>query len=275
MRPLTAAQMIVAGRKNVGTFWDIVRALAIDSNMQWCLDAADMACMRSEADQTWLNRGASSINWILGANTTPGTGDEPTFLGGPGNQSAYFYFDGGDNFLQTNAGGAQPAFYQRVHTDNALFAFGFWCYFAQITAINGLIGNFDGNASVRGSYLRITSSGTVQLLISNASGTYALNAESTRVVPRMRPTFIGVAVDEANGLGLFQIDGHQESFVSTYSSPSSGTYGSAIRVATSGTSATHRFQAGQRMYGWWFRESATVTPAEMMAFYVRSRRRFN
>jgi hypothetical protein len=258
---------------NPGSFWAIAQYLGIDSNMQWCLDAADIASMPSSSDQTWLNRGASSINWIRGASTSASS-DDPSFNGTAGDlkASTFFQFDGGDFFLQTNSGGAQPSFMQRIHADNALFAMAFWCTFASIGAINGLIATFDGNASVRGSYLRVTSGATLQLLISNASATLALYQESTATIPTGRPVFIAVAVDEAAGTGIFQINGTQESFTATYSSPSSGTYGAAIRVGSS-SGSSHRFENGNRMHGWWLRESATLTATQLMALYKRSRMR--
>jgi hypothetical protein len=264
----------IAAIPNPGSFWQIAQYLGIDSNMQWCLDAADIASMPSSSDQTWLNRGASSLNWIRGGSTSASS-DDPAFNGTAGDLKAatYFSFDGGDFFLQTNSGGAQPSFMQRIHADNALFAMAFWCQFASISAINGLISTFDGNTGVRGSYFRVTSGATLQLLIGRGSGgTYVLNAESAATIPTGRPVFLAVAVDEATGTGIFQIDGTQESFTSTYTTPSSGTFGAAIRVgSSSGTS--HRFENGNRMFGWWLRESATLTATQLMALYKRSRMR--
>lgn len=267
---------IIRASKNVGTFWDIARHQAINANMQMCIDLGDAACIATAADQTLVNQGVagSSPNLTLGIDTSGGT-DDPAYFGTPGARSANerLIFDGGDFCRQTNPGGAQIAWIQRMHADNAIFAMAFWCYFAQISAINGLFSTFDGNASVRGTYFRVTAAGNLQLLISNGSGSLALNVQTTAVIPIGRPVFLAVAVDEAAGTGLFQIDGSQESFVSTYSSPAGSTYGSALRMfSNSGT--THRFQAGNAVYGFWIRESSTLTPAEMMVLYVRSRRRF-
>lgn len=274
--PVTVARNIIGARKNVGTWWDVIRQLTLNGNMQWCFDTADIGCIATAADQTWVNRGVagSTPNLTLGIDTGSST-DDPAYFGTPGGQSAAerFYFDGGDFFRQTNPGGAQPAWVQRLHKDNALFAMGYWCYFTQLSAIHGCFATFDGNTSVTGTYFRVNSNGKPALLIGNGSGTIALNVECSRPVLLSKPCFFGVAVDEASGTGFFQVDGHQESFTSTYSSPSGGSYGAALRVCSS-SGTTHRFQAGNAIFGLFVRESSTMTPAEMMAFYDRSRRRF-
>lgn len=271
-----AAPGIFGSRQNPGTFWQILQNLGLDGNMQWCFDAGDIASFATAADQTWVNRGVSSParDLTLGIDTGAST-DDPAFVGTPGGLTGgeYFLFDGGDFFRITSPASSAPAWVQSLHQDNAVWALGMWVQLASLSSAQGLFGTFDGNTASRGVYVRVETSGQLRLWVGNGSGSYALAITSTAAIPTGRPVFVGVTLDEAAGTGTMQIGATQESFTSTYTSPTASNSSAPIRVG-SNTGTGSRILSGGRLHGLWLRSGTATSAADMMAFYARSRQRF-
>ena len=144
------------------------------------------------------------------------TADNPTFTGTVGDESGseYFNFDGGD--VMVNTGTVSNSFLTSMHKDNAVFSVLFAFYHVGDGSDNYTIGTT--NSSVRSGWILRASTNAYQWYAFHASSTVngkvhgtALNANAWNMC--------GISLDEASGAGNLMLNGTNNAFTSTYTSP--------------------------------------------------------
>jgi hypothetical protein len=118
-----------------GFYEDIVDA-SLDTNLQFCLDAA--AASSYTSGQTWTDMTGQGNDFYRGA-TASATTDDPTHNGTPGALSSneYFSFDGGDYFRLTQS---NPSWVNDMHKNNAAWSWILWVYTANVGATMSYMG---------------------------------------------------------------------------------------------------------------------------------------
>lgn len=197
---------------------NVLNKLNLLSGLKLVLDAADPSSYTS--GQKWLDTSGNGYDFFLGANGTVTT-DDPTFNGPVNAPLAYWSFDGGDFFRYDTT---NETWMQNIHKDNARYTFISWIY--PITGVNNMIiGNNGGTSGSGGIGFQFGTPSTDNVTMrigSNVAPLTVMNKNSVTTVSNAAWHFIAASVDEATGTGYFQKNTVQETFVSTYNTPSAG-----------------------------------------------------
>lgn len=224
---------------------DIFTFLGLTANLKLCLDAGDADSYTS--GQPWLDRSGGGYDFNRGS-TSSAEASDPTHNGTPGglSSSEYWSFDGGDWFVYDTT---NETWMQNLHKNNAIFTILMWGYFPT-PVDNQAIVCTGGNATANvGLQWRLNSTnGGMTLSILNTTGGQALAVASTATVSANTWTMVGVSVDEAAAAGRFVINTTQETFNSTYSSPSASNAFQNMMLGAA-TTSQRIFPSGNRMAG--------------------------
>lgn len=217
-----------------GTMLSAIQRLGLTSNLQLCLDASDINSYDGSS-QTWTDVSGNSHSFFRGS-TSGSNSSDPTFNGSAGSQasSSYFSFDGGDFFTES----ADHSFTDSWHKNNATFT------------LVGVMWRDDGSSGGAGTPImyncNTSADDGVAFQIENADNALFFNAFNGGGVASSLNGTAGMTVDawnffafslnEATGTNgaTMQVNGTQESFTSTYSSPSSSNPVEPIRIGHNG-----------------------------------------
>lgn len=248
------------------TLSNIIRSQGLTGNLRLLMDAHDKRSYPGSG-QTWFDISGNGYDFFLGTNSSA-TAEDPTFAGTPGRPDAYFAFDGGDYFRYDSA---NEPWMDAIHKDNAKYTFIAWLY--PVSGVNNLVmgtaGSFSGHT---GFQFGVVSSNKVTMRIPNAGATVLLQ-DSAATITGGAWNFVAASVDEATGFGAFQCNATQETFTSTYSSPSSGSASFAAEVASLGN-ATAPMPNGSRLASLAAWEGTALTQAQIDAIFQTTRGRF-
>lgn len=208
-----------------------VRRLGLSTNCKLILDAGDSASYSS--GQSWLDRSGNGYDFFLGT-TSGAEGSDPTFNGTAGQRTAseYFSTDGGDRFRYDTT---NETWMQNIHKNNAIFSIVAWVYTPNLAANSGIFGNVQNAAAEVGFTLFLDSSERLNFAISNGAGS-SLSFISTAALNISAWNMISIGLNEsigANG-GLASINATQETFTSTYTSPSASSATNTTEILATG-----------------------------------------
>ena len=241
----------------------VISRLGLSSGLKLCLDAGDSASYTS--GQKWLDTSGNGYDFFLGA-TSGVTTDDPTFNGAAGglSPSEFWSFDGGDFFRYDTT---NETWMENIHKDNAKYTFVAWLY-AVTGSNNIIIGNNGGAAgSGTGFHFGTPSTNNVTMRVANAVGTAALLKDSVATVTNAAWNFIAASVDEATATGYFQCNATQETFSSTYTTPTAGaaSFTAEIGARGNGNSMMPSGARGALVAAW---EGVTLTQAQINSIYL-------
>ncbi len=249
------------------TLSNIIRSLGLTGNLRLLLDATDAASYSS--GQSWLDRSGNGYDFFRGANNTATT-DDPTFNGTAGTPQAYWSFDGGDFFRYDTS---NETWMQNIHKDNAKYTFVAWIY--AVTGSNNIVMGNNGGTSGSGTgfHFGTPSTNNVTMRCANGVGTSALLKNSVATVTNAAWNFIAASVDEATATGYFQCNGAQETFSSTYLTPSAGSASFTTEIGARGN-ANSPMPNGSRiaMVAAW--EGVALSQAQINSIFQATRGSF-
>lgn len=245
----------------------VVRKLGLSTGLKLCLDAGDSDSYTS--GQSWLDRSGNGYDFFLGA-TNSVTTDDPTFNGTAGRRSSseYFSFDGGDIFQYDSA---NETWMNNLHKDNAKFTLVGMFYLPDTTTTQGLFSTARGNNADTGfsTYVAGTAVG-FNVRTGSASAISAVNV--TTLPTSSAWNFIGLTVDEAAGTGFWCVNGSEDTFTSTYTSPSSGSATGTLRIGSRRTDSL--LVSGSRIASAAMWEGVAIDASQMRALFQATRGKF-
>jgi hypothetical protein len=218
--------------------YDVLKHLGLTSSLTWLVDAGDAASNTMGQTMGQIPGGAPSI--FLGNDATTDSLRDPTPVGVTGRQSIGEYWSSTCSNSASAAnrlGIADGAWMQNMHKDNALFTFagvfqrdntdGAVIFASYATAIGAIGIDIGVSQSISG-----LGADHPAIDVGNGSGTaWASQAGAAALtVARNTPFFYGLALDEAAGTALFQVNGSQATVSGTYTSPSAGSAGFPLGV---------------------------------------------
>lgn len=242
-----------------------IQMLGLTTGLQLCLDAGDSVSY-SGSGQTWSDRSGNGYDFLRGT-TSSSQASDPTFNGTAGqlSKNEYWSFDGGDWFT---LGQANPTWVNNIHKNNAVFAVAGWAYSTNPATNFDLCGT---SAPGVGFFMNFRTSGVLRLAVRDSSEAFLL-ADTTETIADETWTFFAARVDEATAAGLVQLNGEQETFTSTYSSPSSSNASTTMRIASLGDDPVQPAGSRLAMFNAW--EGTIPTAAKLLDFYNLTRGRF-
>jgi hypothetical protein len=228
------------------TLLQMIQDAGLTSNLVLCLDAADSNSY-SGSGQTWTDVSGNSYNFYRGT-TSSSQSTDPTFNGTAGNKSSseYWSFDGADLFTETTNHGFDTGW----HKNNGVFTIVAAVDLPSAADAQVIFGNFgDSDPGVSLSKLSSADGRLLRFRSWTSSGT-ALAITTSAAVPDSSWAFLAVALNEATGANgaTLQINSTQESFTSTYTSPSSSSP-LAAKISGDGSSSPQEFASGARLGG--------------------------
>lgn len=242
--------------------------LGLLTNLRLALDAGDRNSYVS--GQSWLDTSGNGYDFFLGA-TGGSESSDPTFNGVAGHLSSgeYFGMDGGDFFRYDTT---NETWMQNIHKDNAKYTILAWVL--PVFGSNHVVLGNNGGAvgSGVGFHFGFQSDDKLFMRVANG-GAGALGGTSTIGGNNGAWNFIGVSVDEGVTTGTYQINGTQQSFTSTYTSPSAGSASFTTEVGARGNGSTP-MPNGSRiaMEAVW--EGVTLSTTQMTSVFTATRARF-
>jgi hypothetical protein len=248
--------------------FEIVTALSETTSLQFCLDAGDATSYTS--GQVWNDLSGNTQHFDRGGGPAANT-DDPTFNGVAGTLSSaeYFSFDGGDKFEYDTS---NETWMVNVHKDNAAFTFVFWFYLGT-TGSQALVGTTEAAGGGVGFRLRNNASDRMSLQVRNDTTTM-IDRSGTLTANLGAWNFIAVSLDEAAGASglLYQSNGSQETFSSTYTSPSTAAAASTLQLGANGAAGSPILANGRlAMVCAW---SRALSAGSLNSFFEATRTRF-
>jgi hypothetical protein len=222
-----------------GSLYQAIQDLSLTGNLKLCIDAGDSGCYGGSG-QTITDLSAEGSDLWLGA-TSSGEASDPTFNGSAGGLSAseYFSFDGGD-WLTFKS---KPTWIDALHKTNGVWTVVAGIYIPNLTGDSGIFGNNDTSWNRIGTSVAVTSGEKLRIDVTDGGGSPpAIQQASTAALDISAWNIVGVSVDEATGgtASFFNINGTEETFDGSYTSPSSAAASHTPEVmATGGGSGTN------------------------------------
>lgn len=144
--------------------YDILSELSLLTNINLCLDAADLRSYDG-ASQTWTDIIAAN-NFFRGTDGSA-TAKDPTFVGTAGlaNEGTYFSCDGGDLFKETSAW----SFASNWHKDGGAFTILAVGYFINGAAQRSIFANTDKIIGIWGNGIALTVNSTENLTLQHST----------------------------------------------------------------------------------------------------------
>lgn len=260
----------------VATFYEKLNILGLTSNLKWVIDAGDVDSVLTSSQQTLgvIPPGGATI--VRGNDSSADAVRDPVHRGTIGDKSNSTYWEMNSHPSQASRRfSSSSSWWENLHKDSAAFTIAGWYRLvAPTTNGNGFL------VTMTGAYTDIgiafgtsptTSapyvSGCLYLDCSNGSGTAALRAAGTTVVPDDSDVFIAVSFNEATGSLIFQVGAAQESLSSkTYSSPSASAATYTLGLILAGGVAAVASEVLNRLYkaAFW---STALSAADLTSIY--------
>lgn len=237
MNVLKLAQSMVSASGGNQSLYNIINDLGLTANLKVCLDAGDSASYNPSVQTAkWLDTSGNGYDFYRGSSTS-GDAAEPTFNGSAGGKSSseYWSFDGGDYFLYDTT---NETWMNNLHKAAAKYSMLCVAYVPNLTvsqymfATRGASGAGMTNNIVRGS------TGKMLAYVSNSGNRSVILKDSTLALNNTAWNVTGVVVDESAATGRFFVNGTNETFTSTYSSPDTGSAAAVAAIASTGGGAT-------------------------------------
>ena len=248
----------------------VIKRLRLAPGCKLILDAADARSYAS--GQSWLDRSGGGHDFFVGA-TGGSESSDPAFTGTAGTLGAYFALDGGDWFTHHTT---NPSWVDNLHKAGAKGGVCAWVSIPAGAAVAAICGDHGGSTANIGFELRATATNRLLgLRVSNGSGSFARNQNSTLALAADTWSFIAVSIDEAagaNGL-VFFLNGSSDSFSSTYSSPSSAASTYSLNFGANGNGGSP-LPSGSKMGGVMMWEGVAPSAAQFNAIFQATRRRY-
>jgi len=246
-----------------------VRRLGLSTNCKLILDAGDSASYSS--GQSWLDRSGNGYDFFLGT-TSGAEGSDPTFNGTAGQRTAseYFSTDGGDRFRYDTT---NETWMQNIHKNNAIFSIVAWVYTPNLAGNSGIFGNVQNSTSEIGFAWYLDSSERLRFVTANGSAP-CISVTSTAALTASTWTMISVGLNESVGAGggLFSIGATQETFTSTYTSPSASNATNTTEILANGSGILAA--SGTRIAALAAWEGRMLTASEIQTLHYATRPRF-
>jgi hypothetical protein len=252
------------------TLFAALQTLGYTAGLQTCLDASDAASYTS--GQTWTDETGNGYSFFRGTNGTVEAAD-PTFNGTAGSQtsSTYWSVNGTQEFTLNQA---NPAWYLTLGKDSALFSICGWIYKPALSAYSTIFGSLDGSTPIHGIALLISPASALEFNAANNAGTaFALAIVSTVTVPANTWTFVAVTINEAATTGFLQVNGTQESKVTTYVSPDTNNPSFTAGILGFG-GFNGRAPNGTRIANLAVWQGVGITQAQMLSVFTATRAKF-
>lgn len=250
------------------TLQEVITRLGLTTNLETCLDAGAGASYTS--GQKWLDLSGNGVDFFRGT-TSSAQASDPTFNGSADGRSSaeYWSFDGGDSFTHD---AANLTWMNNLHKNNAIFSFCAWIY-CPSSAAWAITGTGDGSNSI--GFLWIQNTSAMQIFCGDGTAPFILDINlNTLPFPSLNTwTFVGMALNEGSATGFGQQNGTQESFTSTYSTPSASNASFTMRIGSLGNGVSP-VPSGSRMASIAAWEGTALTTTDMMNIYNATRSRF-
>jgi hypothetical protein len=256
------------------TLWDILAEAGLQGSAHFCLDAGD-ALSWSGSGQKWLDRSAGAYDWFRGLDGSA-AGDDPSFTGAVGDltNGTYWSLDGGDFF---HYDGANEAFMNAWHHDNAAFTFLALVYVPSGTINGGIIGGSSNDLSPAVDWY--FDAGRQRMIIQNSGAGGGSSWTADTAVPAGWH-MLAVSTDEAVGAGggFFYRDGAYDqvaaanTFNSAVTAPDGGNAGNVYNIGygPSDGSGQVKLPNGVRVMGF-AALNAAVSKAALDLVWARAR----
>lgn len=251
----------------------VLRKLGLTTNLKLCLDAGHETSLPA-ASTKWLDLSGNGYDFFLGT-TIGADATDPTINGTAGKRSSgeYLSSDGGDllTYDTTN-----ETWMQNIHKDSAIFTIAAWWWVPSFASTNRLAGTRAGsNSNIGFAFSTSITTGTLALVVSNGSGTAALDLNSVATPNTGAWNFVAVSLNEATGANgaILQINGAQELFTSTYASPSASSATYTMQIGAAGNSAGPLANTS-RLASFMAWEGVALDAAQLRALYQATRSKF-
>ena len=249
------------------SFLGLLTAEGHDANVLAALDAGDINSTDGSS-QTWTDPSLNGGDFYRGTDGTS-EGSDPTHNGTPGglSESEYWSFDGGDYFTEAaDDWGDHP-----MSKNSAAYTWVFVCEIADLSNYWFFFGNVGGSGAAElGLYFDTTiTTGTMDLVVrrNNSPAGNAIVASSTANITAAQMQFIAISVDEASGAGHFYVDGAEETFTSTYSSPNASSSVTPMTLCFSQQLSSSFWPSGSKLWGTCILDKG-LSVAEMDSLYA-------
>lgn len=258
------------------TMLEAIQSVGITTGLKLCLDAADAASYTS--GQKWLDTSGGGYDFFLGADVSA-TATDPTFNGAAGGRSSseYWSFDGGDYFTYDTT---NESWMNNLHKSGAVFGCAAWVYSKTVGAANDqllltTLVNTGTDTGIR-LHLAPSGSGAINFQARNDGADVCTIGSGTEglLVSNDVWSFVACKVTASTGAALYQVNATQvaEGVPEAYSSPSSGSATTALKIGSTG-SGTH-FASGTRLSGLSVWEGTAPSDAALLALFNATRGRF-
>jgi hypothetical protein len=138
-----------------------------------------------------------------------------------------------------------------------------------------LVGDNDASTTGIGINVSVRNTGTIILGVSNGSGTVARSATTSAIVPESEWVLIAGTLDEAANTLTLMINGTQESFSSSYTSPSASSATRTLAIAADGFGDAQLSPGpGTRLASVAFWEGQAPSAAGLLDLYNASKGKF-
>lgn len=248
---------------------EVVAQLGLTTNWKLCLDAGDATSYTS--GQTWSDISGGGNHFYRGGGSGTESSDPP-FNGLVGTQAPSPYWSFNDNQWFTLVAASNPTWLINLHKNNAIYSGFAWLYMAS-AARHGILSTAGSQVANTGFSFLVDENQKNHIFATNGSGSYTSIAGAI-TVPLNQWVYCGVSVNEGTGSGIFQMNDQQETFNSTYTSPSTGNPSFKAQVAASGAN-DYTFNSGSRLAMVNFWEGTALTASNLDSLYQATRRRFS
>lgn len=252
------------------SLYETLRNLHLTDNLKLCLDAGDRRSFEGGGD-TWRDLSGGGYDFYRGSGTGSDAAD-PTHNGVSGRRTRdeYFSFDGGDwlTLAQSN-----PTWVNNLHKDNAKYTIASWFYTPNTAT--GLTETILGNAATGVGAIfgvGLVADGDLGMATLNGTTTSRITTASARLVSAQW-NFLAASVDEGASSGVLQINGTQEAFSFSYTSPTAADAEFTVRIADNGN-GVRPFKVSDRLGNLAAWEGVALSSAQLTAIYGASRARY-
>jgi len=265
---MLATRMRMSG--GLATFFNIITDLGLLTNLEVCLDVGDAASYTS--GQSWLDRTNNGFDFFPGVDDSVAS-DDPTFNGRAGGltNNEFWSFDGGDFFRYDSA---NETWMQNLHKDGAIYTTAGVFYIGTGSTTQGLFSTEGANGANVGTGHHIDTSDRLVVLLSRGTTSQTLHT-STATFSTGTFVFFAVSLDEPAGgtASTVDINGTQETFDGTYTSPSAANATFTLEVASRGN-AVSPLSNNSRLACIAFWEGTALTGANLTSIRTEIMTRF-
>lgn len=252
------------------TLLSVLTTLGLTTGLKLCLDPGDIASWAGSGKL--LDRSGGGFDFFLGA-TSGAEGSDPTFNGVAGALTAaeYFSTDGGDYFTYDT--GTPETWMNDIHKVDAKYTFLCWVYLTD--NVSRRLAGTRNSPSQNGFAINTSSSGRLQINVSNSSGVNIATPVSDDTFPTDVWALAVMSLDFDTEVGVAGYNDVLTAVVPQYSDvPASGAASNTMRLFAVGGSTGNLPAAGSRFGPCAMWQGVALTQAEVEAVYTATRGRY-